>query len=99
MSTECFNIYFSYNTTLTKIVIYSGETLTSSDTIRLIGQNIPNLQVLDFDANIRNTKDFQENIQYLSNLNSLKVLKLNFYRFTVTPLMKSFMKKMFRLNV
>lgn len=93
MTTECFNIYLSYNTTLTKLVINCGETLTSSDIIRLIAQNIPNLQSLDFDAHINNTRNFQDDIQCLSNLNSLKELKLNFCRFTVAPLVKSLIEK------
>lgn len=62
----------------------------STKVFRWIGKHLIYLIELEFDECLSSiNKDDQEDVQFLSSLKSLKVLKLNFYWFSVTPLMES----------
>lgn len=72
---------------LNKLVIKENEGINSVGVIRLIGQRLPNLVELELDQEFT-LNQFQKTVENLSQLKSLKSLKLNFNDLAIAPLMK-----------
>lgn len=79
--------FLDSSTTLLRLSIDENERCSTSQVLRSIGENLTNLQELSFCQAIENQNNFQDNVQYLNRLTSLKSLKLDFNQQPVRPLM------------
>ncbi|XP_031637407.1 uncharacterized protein LOC116349903 [Contarinia nasturtii] len=79
--------FIKQNSTLKKLKITFNGAIDTKESIKLIGQNLPNLLELELDD--LDDDNWSESIQTLGQLRALKVLKVDFNMESITSLVKT----------